>query len=260
MGLDLSSKGPLGKNSQASYLFNYRYSTFGLIKHVMPEEIKDFLPVYQDLSFKFNIPTARYGIFSAWGLAGYNLSEMVAQQDSSLWESMDDRMDGTMSQGMGAMGINHRVIFQKSAYLNTSVALTGQLTKYDGRFLGDDLQLYDKEYMDNRNIKISLNSVHNKKFSAKHTNRTGFTLDNIHFNTLSKYAPVYDQGLITVVDEQAVSNLMQFYSQSKLSPSRRFHINVGLHGTYFDLNRELVLEPRLGVKYGFGRAQTIGLA
>ena len=260
MGLDLSSEGPLGKNSRASYLFNYRYSTFGLIKHVMPEEIKDFLPVYQDLSFKINMPTTRYGVFSVWGLAGHNLSEMEAQLDSSLWESRDDRMDGTISQGMGAVGINHRVMFQKSAYLKTTVALTGHFTKYDGKFLGDDLQLYDKEYMDNQNYKINLNSILNKKFSAKHTNRTGFTLDNIHFNTLSKYAPVYDQGLITVVDEHAVSNLLQFYSQSKLSPSRHFHINAGLHGTYFDLNRELILEPRLGVKYGFGRAQSIGLA
>lgn len=260
MGLDLSSEGPLGKNSRASYLFNYRYSTFGLIKYVLPEDIKDFLPVYQDLSFKFNMPTSRYGVFSIWGLGGYNLTVMEAQQDSALWESEDNRMDGTISQGMGAVGINHKFIFQNSAYLNTSLALTGQSTRFDGKFLGDDLQLYDKEYMDNQNYKISLNSVLNKKFSAKHTNRTGITLDNIHFNTLSKYASAYDQGLITVVDEHAITNLIQFYSQSKLSPSRRFHINAGLHGTYFDLNQELVLEPRLGVKYGFGKAQSIALA
>ncbi len=47
LGLDFSSEGPFSKNGKASYLFNYRYSTFGLIKPILPEEAN--IPVYQDL-------------------------------------------------------------------------------------------------------------------------------------------------------------------------------------------------------------------
>ena len=36
LGLDISSEGPLKNGGKASYLFNYRYSTFGIIKALLP--------------------------------------------------------------------------------------------------------------------------------------------------------------------------------------------------------------------------------
>ena len=260
LGLDLSSEGPIRKGSRASYLFNYRYSTFGLIKSILPKDIKDFVPVYQDLSFKINLPTGKYGIFSIWGLAAQNKQNYDAEQDSSQWESVDDRMDGKITQGMGGLGINHRYIFPKNAYLNTSLALSGHYTKYMGGILGYDMVRYENEFMDTRNHKYIFTSVLNKKFNVKHANRTGFIFENIHFNTLSKYASVYDQGLITVVDEKGASNFVQVFSQSKISFSNRFTINAGLHGQYFDLNKEGVIEPRLGMTYKPGKAQSLSIA
>ncbi|MFC2116652.1 hypothetical protein ACFLTU_09255 [Bacteroidota bacterium] len=114
--------------------------------------------------------------------------------------------------------------------------------------------------MDNRNHKYTFTTVLNRKFSAKHTNRTGFIVDNLHYNTLSKYAPVYDQGLITVVDEKGASNFVQVFTQSKFIYSNRFTMNAGLHGQYFDLNRELVIEPRLGMTFNLGNAQSLSIA
>ncbi len=260
LGLDVSSEGPLGKGSRASYLFNYRYSTFGLIKFILPQEIKSFVPVYQDLSFKINMPAAKYGTFSIWGLAAQNGQDFEAEKDTSLWESIDDRLDGTITQGMGAVGLNHRLILPKKAYLNTSLAWTGHFTKYKADILGYDLRQYEYESMDLRNCKYTFTSVLNRKFSSKHTNRSGFIVDNIHYNTLSRFAPVYDQGLVTVVDEKGASNLVQVFSQSKFNVSKRFFINAGLHAQYFDLNRELVIEPRLGMTYNLGRAQSISMA
>ena len=261
MGIDLSSEGPLGKNTRASYLFNYRYSTFALIKPVLPQEIKTFLPIYQDLSFKIHMPTKNLGIFSVWGLGALCKQDFKAETDSSLWESLDDRLDGALGQGMGAMGFNHRYILPKDAYINTSVGLTGQFTSYQADMLGDDLQFYEKEYMDARNYKIIFTSVLNRKFSAKHTNRSGFIVNNAHFNSLTKYAPIHSQdGLITVVDERGASNLVQIFSQSKLNVSKQLSINTGIHALYFDLNNEFVIEPRFGITYGFGNAQSVSIA
>jgi len=36
-------------------------------------------------------------------------------------------MDGSLNQGMGAVGINHRYVFPKNAYLNTSFAFSGSI-------------------------------------------------------------------------------------------------------------------------------------
>jgi hypothetical protein len=259
-GVDISSEGPLKKGTRASYIFNYRYSTLGLVKSVFPEEIKDFIPVYQDLCFKMTIPTKKSGVFSVWGLASADGDEYEAEKDSSLWEMYDDRIDGTLIQRIGGLGMNHRFILRKNAYINTSAALTGDYTKYEGGMLGDNLVRYDNEYMNVRNYKYTFTSVLNRKFTAKHANRTGFIVDNMHYNTVLRHAPAPDQGLISVADEKDVSNIVQVFSQSEVNITERFRLNAGLRGHYFDLNNELVIEPRLGLTYNFGKAQSVSLA
>lgn len=260
LGLDIASEGPLGKNSRASYLFNYRYSTMGLVKEIFPEDVKDFLPVYQDLSFKINMPTQKAGIFSVWGLASEDILSEKAETDSSLWEMAEDRQDFDVIQQVMGLGLNHRYIMGEKAYLKTSFAITGDYMKLKGRMLGYDLKRYEKEYTDNRNYKFTLTSVYNHKFSARHTNRTGFILDKIHYNTILKHAPILEQGIITVADEDGSSYLFQGYSQSKFWISKRLVLNAGFHYQHFDLSSESVFEPRVGLSFNLRKAQTISLA
>lgn len=260
IGLDLSSEGPLWKDSGVSYLFNYRYSTLGLVRSVFPEEIKDFMPVYQDLCFKINMPTDNAGVFSVWGLVSDDSDDFRAEQDSSFWEMEEDRMDGALTQRMGGLGLNHRIILHRNAYINTSLALTGDYMTYEGGILDDDLKHYENESMNVLNYKVTLTSIYNRKFNARHTNRTGFVVDRLHYNTILKHAPVIDQGLITVIDEKDASSYVQVFTQSNYSLTDRLSINAGLHGSYFDLSHEVVLEPRLGLSYNMGAAQMVSLA
>ena len=260
IGLDLSSEGPLWKDSGVSYLFNYRYSTLGLVRSVFPEEIKDFMPVYQDLCFKINMPTGNAGVFSLWGLVSDDSDDFRAEQDSSFWEMEEDRMDGALTQRMGGLGLNHRIILHRNAYINTSLALTGDYMTYEGGILDDDLKHYENESMNVLNYKVTLTSIYNRKFNARHTNRTGFVVDRLHYNTILKHAPVIDQGLITVIDEKDASSYIQVFTQSNYSLTDRLSINAGLHGSYFDLSHEVVLEPRLGLSYNMGAAQMVSLA
>ena len=61
MGIDVASEGPLSKKHKASYIFNYRYSTTGLLN------LDGGTMDYQDLNFKLNFPTKMAGTFSVWG-------------------------------------------------------------------------------------------------------------------------------------------------------------------------------------------------
>ena len=63
LGIDFAAEGPFIKGKEASFLFNYRYSTFGLMvdMSLLPTEQ---IPRYQDLSFKINLPTKKAGLFS----------------------------------------------------------------------------------------------------------------------------------------------------------------------------------------------------
>ncbi|MFC2137759.1 secretin and TonB N-terminal domain-containing protein [Bacteroidota bacterium] len=260
MGIDISSEGPIVKKSRASYLFNYRYSTMDLVKEFFPEDLKNFIPVYQDLCFKINLPTKKSGIFSVWGLASNNKSSFPAKEDTSQWKITMDRFDNTVTQSKGGLGFNHRYIFQKHSWLNTSLAVTGDYMKYEDDILDFDLNRYDYNNINVSNYKYTLTSVYNHKFSAKHSFRTGFIVNNMHYDIDLQYAPVYNLGLISIADENDASNIVQGFLQSKIIITKRFLINPGFHAHYFNLNSEFVVEPRLGLIYNLDKAQSVSLA
>lgn len=258
LGLDLSSEGPFSKNSRASYLFNYRYSTFGLIKPVLPEETN--VPIYQDLCFKVNIPTQKAGTFSFWALAADNKIKFEAETDTSQWSYFEDAQYGNASQRMGVAAINHRSDLGRKTYLKTSFALSGDITRYEAGLMDVDLNRFNNESINNMKYRHTFSSTLNHKFSSKHTNRTGFVVNKLHYKTTLKYAPSMGDNLITFVDENSSSMTYQFYSQSKISLSDRFKLNVGVHNQYLEFNGELAVEPRFGLSYSMNAKQSVSLA
>ena len=258
LGLDISSEGPFSNKSGASYLFNYRYSTFGLIKPVLPEEAN--VPIYQDLCFKFNIPTQTAGIFSLWGLVTDDKINFDADMDTSLWIYDFDREVGNAKQKMGALGLNHRYIIGSQTYINTSLSATGDYTRYKGGMLDENLSRHETENIKNINVKYSLTSTLNHKISAKHTNRTGFIYNVIQNKNLLEFAPENTNSFITTADTSFRSSLIQFYTQSRIQPSDHFRLNLGMHIQYFSLNKEVVYEPRVGLTYMFSEKQSVSLA
>ncbi len=257
LGLDISSEGPLSKKSRASYLFNYRYSTFGLIKPILPPEAN--LPIYQDLSFKINLPTKKAGIFSIWALGADNKIKFDAETDTSQWSFLGDNEFGDASQRMGVAAINHRYIFGNKTYLNNTYAISGDYTDYETDIMDNQLNEYENEDINNSKYRHTLSSTLNHKFNAKHTNRTGLVINNLHYKTTIKFAPEPGADLITSVDENSATMMYQLFSQSKLDLSDRFRMNLGIHSQYFGLNKEFIIEPRIGITYEVGRNQSISL-
>ena len=260
MGIDFSSEGPLKKNSRSSYIFNYRYSTMGLAKELFPEDIKNFIPVYQDLCFKINIPTENSGIFSLWGLASADKSSFPAIEDTSKWEITMDRLDNNVTLSFGALGINHRYILGKQSWINSSLAVTGDNMKYNDDLLDYDLNYHDYNNLYVTNYKYSFTSVYNHKFNAKHSIRTGVVVDNMHYDIDIQYAPEVNQDLNSMARKNDASNLYQVFFQSKYYFSKKIFINAGLHGHYFNLNNEFVIEPRIGLTYNLDNRQSVSVA
>ena len=258
MGLDISSEGPFSKNGRASYLFNYRYSTFGIIKHVLPEDAN--VPIYQDLCFKINVPTKKAGIFALWALGADDKIKQEADNDSSSWRYSEDQEFFDATQRMGAVGFNHRYIFGNKTYLYSSIALTGDYTQFDEGFIDFDLSNYATEQIDNLNYKYTVTSVLNHKFNAKHTNRTGIVINSLHYNNELKFAPLPGSSLITAVDETGSSKLFNLFSQSKFSLTTKLLFNIGIHNQYFNLNDEFLIEPRIGITYNLSKTQSLSLA
>ncbi len=257
IGIDVSSEGPFRKGKGSAYLFNYRYSIFALLAPILPEDAGRIK--YQDLSFKMDFPTKKAGSFSLWGIGSTDISGTRVEEEPDEWQYETDQEEGTGQPYMGALGLTHKLIIGKKSYLNSSLALSGEgiEMKYD---MMDTLNVFhSSSNIQNYSLKYSITSFLNHKFSAKHTNRTGFTLHLLNYNMLIQESPTVSQELITVVDDNGNSELIQGFSQSRFDLSEKLTANAGVHFQYFTLNGHYTFEPRLGLKWNFSTFQSLSV-
>jgi len=246
IGIDVASEGPFKKGSESSYLFNYRYSTFTLIAPVLPDDAAGNR--FQDLSFKLNFPIKNTGVLSLWGIGAHDISEMEPNSPDDRQYAQDFQQLESR-QYMGAAGLNYRQILGKTAYLNTSLTGAGNGLKWEQDQLDMNDILQENERVTNNNFTLSLNAFINKKFSAKHTNRTGFSVGNMFYNIDMKKADSLGLPLRQYSLEDGNSFLLQFYSQSKYSISEKLVLNAGFHMQNFTLNGATTFEPRAGISW-----------
>jgi len=258
LGIDFAAEGPFIKRNNASYLFNYRYSTFGLIKDLglLPSEQ---IPEYQDLCFKLNFPTSKAGIFSIWGIGADDLNSEPVDYDSTLWSSDWDRVTYDWKVKIGAIGLSHKYILGKKTYINTNIVGSGNKNTMDQYRLDNDLILQPNWIFFDQSTKITISSFINHKFSARHTNRTGVNYNMLFYN-LDLNGTIADDRPETYrnfVKENGDSRHAQFYTQSKYNFTSNFSVNVGLHSEYFAINDNFTIDPRFGLNWEFIPSNTI---
>lgn len=244
MGIDFAAEGPFIKGKRASYLINYRYSTFGLIKDFIPSEQ---IPEYQNLSFKFNFPLKKGGVLSLWGIGGNDKNSEPVTNDTTNWTYNWDRVQYDLSTNVGAAGFKYKKIISESAYIHSSIVASSNNFSWDLKRMNDNLVLKDSVKINNTTSKYTLSTFINKKFSKKHTNRTGIILNNIFYNAQTKGR--YQGEMIDYSNSKGNSYLFQAYTQSKYDINRKLLVNIGVHTQYFLLNKEYSIEPRFGLKY-----------
>ncbi len=257
MGIDLSAEGPLSKNGNASYLFNYRYSTLGLLAKsgLMPI---DQTPVYQDLSFKLNFPTKHAGTFSFWGVGGIDNISDKEEADSAKWETETDRMKNNWDEWFGATGISNKYSVNSKTHINTSIVATGTMKKLWQKRLDNNLELQNDMTLNSNTSKISLNSYVNHKFNAKLSSRTGFNINSLHYQydlsgTLNENPDTYRK----FNDEAGNSIHAQAYTQFKYNVSNTLSLNGGLQAEYFAVTEKYTIDPRFSVNWDFASNQSL---
>lgn len=247
LGIDISSEGPFKKGKESSYLFNYRYSTLSLLESTLPEDAKG--TSYQDLSFKLNFPTEKSGTFSLWSLGAIDKSGTKADLNENLWEYDDDKTEANSKQFMGALGLNHKIWIGNKSRINSSLSISGNGIKHNTKRLNEDLDFIPFEHIKSEEFKLTFSSYLHHKFNAKHSNRTGFILNNLNYTINLEDNETLNETPLTIINENGNSNFYQFYSQSKFRFSEKLTLNAGLYGQYFRLNNKYSIEPRIGVSY-----------
>ena len=257
IGIDFASEGPFSKRKRASYIFNYRYSTLGLLAPILPENAGG--TTYQDLSFKLNFPTIRAGTFSVWGMGLLDHSDAEAKDDISKWEYNTDRANQDVNQFMGTVGVSHRILLNDKQYLKTTFAATANGIDSNTEKLDSTFNAFPKNKISNTYYNFVASSFLNTKFSTHHNNKSGFVVTNRNYKMLLKDA-ITGTSLQPIVDENGNSTLVSAYSNSMVYINDKTSINVGLTGQWFTYNNAWSIEPRAGIKYRFAPTQTLSFA
>jgi hypothetical protein len=242
IGLDFASEGPFSSKNKASYLFNYRYSTFGLVQNFLPAG--EGLPIYQDLCFNINIPIKQSSV-SVWGVGGtdgYTFKKLI-----------DDKYQS------GVVGIKSKLVFKNNLYVNTTFA-ANVFVKRNRWFEQYQSQYYPKSKIDNIEGSYTFSTYLNKKFNRRYTNRTGLSIKNMFFDLDNNLSLITPQPMQQINQGKGNCNLIQVYTQMKTSVTEKIMLNTGLHLQYLSLNNEYSIEPRIGVKYALNEKHAFSVA
>ena len=258
LGLDAASEGPLSRKHNASYLFNYRYSTTGLMNKVSPAGDVEQEMDYQDLNFKLNFPTQKAGIFSVWGTALIDkIKPEIKTPDE--WDYMEDAKDSRMKQTSAAAGLSHRYFFDNGGLLKTSLATTYSKTDVWESIYDNNMDSAPFLDFQSRYTNLVLTSSFNKKYSSRHTNKTGFTWTNMHYDMDFDLAPLYTEPMQRISEGKGTTNLLSAYSSSLFTFNDKLSATLGVNGQLLTLNNTWTIEPRASVKWQATSKSSFGL-
>lgn len=258
IGIDFSSEGPFRKGGKSSWLFNYRYSTLALLKPLIPPEAG--IIKYQDFSFKLNFPTKKTGMFVLWGIGALDAQNHDAITNPEKWEKQTDKESFNLDLSNGAVGLTHKLIINSKTYLHTSVAASGNSISTQFNELDPQIQLQARESVLNNTWKFTASTTLNHKFGAKHFNKSGIVYNEHFYNVDHRETHVLGEPLQIYAMENGNTASMQAFSQSNIQLNRNIEMVAGLFAHFFNLNNELSIEPRLGLKWNIAPGQSIGLA
>ncbi len=259
-GIDFATEGPFIRGKQASYLINYRYSTYGLIQNLLPQVTG--LPTYSDLSFKLNFPTKKAGIISIWSINGMGSIQYVNEKDTSKWKTNYDSYDYNIHYNLTASGINHRKIIGNNSYLFSSISFSATEYMNKNKYFRFDLKEIPVSDQNETDYKYSFSSFLNHKFSNRHTNRTGININRIQYkyDVVANTEVAFNESPDFFVNSSDFTHYYQLYSQSKYKLTGQIDINSGLHFLLLNINNKVNIEPRIGINWQLSENHRISFA
>lgn len=240
LGIDVASEGPISRATGSSYIFNYRYSTLGLLMPLLP--IND-LTTYQDLSFKLAFPAGRGGRLEFWGIGGLDRQRQQELENPDKWQYDQDRTRLRLALGMGASGITYRRVVGERSYLTFSAAATGNGTNFRDWEAAPDSSLVPVTRIRNRNARAIGAATLNHKFSANVQSRTGVAVHSIHYDVDVSATTRQGAPARPVSQGSGSSEIVRAFSHTRWDVGRTT-LDVGLHTLYFRLSKDWSIEPR----------------
>ncbi|WP_224996127.1 TonB-dependent receptor [Cesiribacter sp. SM1] len=258
-GVELGMEGPFSKKSKASYLASYRYSTLGFYEMVgLNFGTGTATPEYQDLTFKVDVPTAKAGRFTLFGIGGKSNVDLLSSDKGSESLYGSEFTNDYASYQTGIAGLSHLYYFNSTLHYKLSLAASRQ----EEHLYRDSLSAVDQTPIpagqaDYVNNKYSAHLTLNKKFSARNNVSGGIILDLYDFDLMNRRIVPGSERVIRNANGKSL--LSQLYAQWQLRFTNKITLNSGLNFQRFEVSRSEVLQPRLGLQFQLDQKQTLAL-
>lgn len=261
-GLEAGVEGPFSKNSKASFVANYRYSTLGIFKALgLSAGTGAAVPEYQDLVFKVDVPTEKAGRFVVFGMGGVSSINFL---DSEAEDKGTNFYQGTGEDlynkgASGVVGLSHTHIFNHTTYgkfvLYASAINSGNDIDSLSIEDGSPVRFYANSFT---TVKYGASYRLNKKINARNHLRLGAIYD-LYQASFVDSVRLSNNSFIRPRDYKGQTGLLQAYAQWKHRFSDELSLNTGVHYQHFLLNHSQAIEPRMGLRYELNERQQVNV-
>ncbi|MBP9883949.1 MAG: TonB-dependent receptor [Chitinophagales bacterium] len=260
-GFELGAEGPFAKNSNSSYLINYRYSTLGVFQQLgIDFGTGSATPDYQDLSLKLNFKVGN-GNLSVFGLGGISdVSFLGNETDTAALDFYGSRYSNTIVKyKTGIAGISYEHNISPKSVSKITLGFTGTDEYFHGDSISDvTLEEFPCGNGTFKTQKYSLNYSLTHKFNAKNTLGTGITGELIYadlFNQQIHEGTIYETNISTKTN----TLLTQAFAQWKHRFNEKLTFKGGTNVMLLSLNNSIALDPRIGFTYRLKGNQSLNI-
>jgi hypothetical protein len=203
----------------------------------------------------------RAGNLSLWAVGGNSTIDILESElPDEDWEDPTERdfQDVRNRSQMLATGLTHTLRLSERSYLRTSLGFTGTRIDLTLDTLGMDRQPLPRPVLEQEvtNRTLQGHVQYNHKLSNRWSLRTGVhgRLMNINAqDTIGQY--VFDTTgnsvalAIPLRNVNASTSLLQGYANLQWRITNTLTANGGVHTHYFELNEDVVIDPRAGIRW-----------
>ncbi|MBL7812333.1 MAG: TonB-dependent receptor [Bacteroidetes bacterium] len=257
-GFEAGAEGPLRKKNGGSYLVNYRYSTLALMSKLGFKLTYGGVPLYQDLTFKINLPKTKTGEWALMGIGGKSAIEILDKNRDTTDMSYGNSYRNNILNGsdMGVVILNNVKRLGKTGYLRNTISVSYQkrFTRVDS--VRDDGVLHGWKYAEDAiNTRFQWHGMANVRLSNRLSMRSGAMINRLgsHLRDSFKNGEV----VRALRDFEGNSMLLQVYHQWKWQLANRWLLTPGVYTQYWTQNGKWAAEPRLGARYTLSRRSSL---
>ncbi len=259
-GFEGMAEGPINKSTGSSFLASYRYSALGIFQAVGINLGPAGVPYYQDLSFKINLPTEKYGQFQVFGIGGISDISILAKnlKPGNFTYGQNNR-NVYFGSGMGAIGVEHFWPVGNSGYIKT--VLSGSVENHNTKVDTLDTHLnpfnFYNEHADY--YRTTIHSMFNQRIDGLNTIRAGIIFTRTDFTLHQNYYYNIIHSWLDLTHANGSLYFGQAYAELKHNFTERLYLLAGMQYEYQFLNNTYSIEPRAGLKYSLNNISSISL-